>query len=143
MENAAAEADADPVGGATEEDPRGSVQSCYLRVVVKARWAAGAEAVSIKAQRSRPTPAIRLAGEAGHVDFRPVASPYEISAIGDQDTLLRRFLENPEVQELRGISAIFELRLDFAREDELTLPAPSTPELRSAGPEGGEPPAPD
>jgi hypothetical protein len=39
------------------------------------------------------------------------------------------------------ISESFDLRFEFAREDELTLPAASTPELRSAGPEGDEPDA--
>lgn len=143
LANADPKADADPVGGATEEDPRGRVQDGYLQVVVNALWAAGAEAVSINGHRLGPTTAIRFAGEAVLVDFRPVANPYEISAIGDQDVLQRRFLENPEVQELAGISEIFDLRFDFAREDDLTLPAASTPELRSAGPEGDETPAPD
>ena len=113
--------------------------------MVNSLWAAGAEAVSINGQRLGPTTAIRFAGEAVLVDFRPVTSPYEISAIGDPDTLQTEFLASPEVNALAVISESFDLRFEFAREDELILPAASTPELRSAGPEGADPavPVPD
>ena len=139
LANADPTADADPVGGTTEVDPRSRVLDGDLQVVVNALWAAGAEAVSINGQRLGPTTAIRFAGEAVLVDFRPVMSPYEISAIGDPDTLWNGFLTSPEVKALANISQIYDLRFDFAREDELTLSAATTPELRSAGPEGGEP----
>ncbi len=67
-------------------------------------------------------------------DFRPVTNPYEIRAIGDPDTLSAGFLASPEVGALALISETFDLRFDFAQEDELTLPAASTLELRSARP---------
>jgi uncharacterized protein YlxW (UPF0749 family) len=135
LANADPTADGDPVGGDTDEDPRGRVRDGDLQVVVNALWAAGAEAISINGQRLGPTTAIRFAGEAVLVDFRPVTNPYEISAIGDPDTLSARFLASPEVGELADISQLFDLRFDFAREDELSLPAANTPELRIAQPE--------
>jgi len=135
LANADPTADGDPVGGDTEEDPRGRVRDGDLQVVVNALWAAGAEAISINGQRLGPTTAIRFAGEAVLVDFRPVTNPYEISAIGDPDTLSARFLASPEVGDLADISQLFDLRFDFAREDELSLPAANTPELRIAQPE--------
>ncbi len=137
LANAAPKADADPVGGATEEDARGRVRDGDLQQVVNSLWAAGAEAVSINGQRLGPTTAIRFAGEAVLVDFRPVTSPYEISAIGDPDTLQTEFLASPEVNALAVISESFDLRFDFSEEDELTLPAANTPELRVARPEAG------
>jgi uncharacterized protein YlxW (UPF0749 family) len=145
LANADPKANADPVGGATQEDLRGRVQDGDLQLVVNALWAAGAEAVSINGLRLGPTTAIRFAGEAVLVDFRPVTNPYQISAIGDPDALLNEFLANAEVKALAGISAVYDLRFDFVRQDELDLPAASTPQLRSAGPEGGEPddPVPD
>jgi uncharacterized protein YlxW (UPF0749 family) len=133
MANAESDADDDPVGGGTE-DASEKVRDGYLQVVVNALWAAGAEAISINDQRFGATSAIRFAGEAVLVDFRPVMNPYEIRAIGDPDTLAARFLASPEVVALAGISESFDLRFDFAKEDELTLPAASTLELRSAGP---------
>jgi uncharacterized protein YlxW (UPF0749 family) len=133
--NADPTADADPVGGAAEEDPRGRVRDGDLQQVVNALWASGAEAISINGQRLGPLTAIRFAGEAVLVDFKPVTNPYDISAIGDPDTLATRFVLNPDVQALGFISKSFGLRFDYARRDELTLPAASTPELRIAAPE--------
>lgn len=142
LANAAPKADADPVGGATETDPRDRVQDGDLQLVVNALWAAGAEAIGINGQRLGPTTAIRFAGEAVLVDFRPVTSPYEIGAIGDPDTLQSRFLESPEVRDLAVISESFDLRFEFSRDDELTLPAAPIHELRSAGTGDDEPDAP-
>jgi uncharacterized protein YlxW (UPF0749 family) len=135
LANAESKADDDPVGGGSgEEDPSGKVRDGDLQLVVNALWAAGAEAISINDQRLGATTAIRFAGEAVLVDFRPVMNPYEIRAIGDPDTLSSRFLESPEVGALAAIAETFDLRFEFAREDELSLPAASTLELRSADP---------
>lgn len=135
LANADPTADGDPVGGASEEDPNGRVADGDLQLVVNALWAAGAEAVSINGQRLGPTTAIRFAGEAVLVDFRPVTNPYEVSAIGDPDTLSSRFLASPEVEALAVISQTYDLRFDFSEESELSLPAANTPELRIARPE--------
>jgi uncharacterized protein YlxW (UPF0749 family) len=145
LADAQPDADSDPVGGAGEADPRGQVLDGDLQVVVNALWAAGAEAIGINGRRLGPTTAIRFAGEAVLVDFRPVTNPYLISAIGDPETLRSRFLASPEVVDLAGYSESFGLRFDFAQEDELSLPSGSSPELRSATPVTEEPdaPAPD
>lgn len=142
LANADPEADADPVGGTAAEDPRGRVRDGDLQLVVNSLWAAGAEAISINGQRLGPLTAIRFAGEAVLVDFRPVNNPYEVSAIGDPDTLAGRFVASPEVIGLAGISKTFGLRFDYARKDELTLPAASTPELHTAVREGSAEEAP-
>jgi uncharacterized protein YlxW (UPF0749 family) len=134
LANAESEADDDPVGGGTEEDASGKVRDGDLQLVVNALWAAGAEAISINGQRLGATTAIRFAGEAVLVDFRPVTNPYEIRAIGDPDTLSAEFLDSPQVVALAGISETFGLRFEFAKADELTLRAASTLELRSAEP---------
>ena len=139
LANADPKADADPVGGTDEADLRGRVQDGDLQVVVNALWAAGAEAVSINGQRLGPTTAIRFAGEAVLVDFRPVTSPYEVRAVGDPDALQGGFLEGPGVKELADVSAMFDLRFDLVRQDEMDLPAASTLELRFAGAEAPEP----
>lgn len=142
LANADPAADDDPVGGTTDDDSRGRVRDGDLQLVVNALWAAGAEGVSINGQRLGPATAIRFAGEAVLVDFRPVTNPYEISAIGDPDTLSRDFLASPEVGALAVISESFGLRFEFTRVDELSLPAANTPELRNAEPEGRDPAAP-
>jgi uncharacterized protein YlxW (UPF0749 family) len=141
LADAEPDADEDPVGGTTEPDPRGQVRDGDLQLVVNALWASGAEAVSINGQRLGPTTAIRFAGDAVLVDFRPVTNPYLVSAIGDPATLRSRFLASPEVNALAVISETYGLRFEFAQEDELSLPAGSPPELRSAVPVSEVPPA--
>ena len=142
LADAEPDADADPVGGTAEADPRGQVRDGDLQLVVNALWAAGAEGISINGQRLGPTTAIRFAGEAVLVDFRPVTNPYLVSAIGDPGTLRTRFLASPEVNALAVISNTFGLRFEFAQEDELSLPAGSPPELRTAVPVSELPPTP-
>jgi uncharacterized protein YlxW (UPF0749 family) len=144
LANAGSDADDDPVGGDDEGDVRGRVRDGDLQLVVNALWAAGAEAISINGQRLGPTSAIRFAGEAVLVDFRPVTNPYEVSAIGDPETLSSGFLSSPEVGSLALIEETYGLRFDFSREEELSLPAASTPQLRFAQPVPDEPePEPD
>jgi len=142
LANADPKADADPVGDTAEDNPQGQVRDGDLQVVVNALWAAGAEAISINGQRLGPLTAIRFAGEAVLVDFRPVNNPYEISAIGDPETLGAKFFASRDVVVLAGVSKAFGLRFDYARKDRLTLPAASIPELRHAVPETAVPEAP-
>ncbi|WP_100498329.1 DUF881 domain-containing protein [Geodermatophilus chilensis] len=142
LADAGPDADEDPVGGTAEADPRGQVRDGDLQLVVNALWASGAEAVSINGQRLGPTTAIRFAGEAVLVDFRPVTNPYLVSAVGDPATLRSRFLGSPEVNALAVISETYGLRFEFAQEDELSLPAGSPPVLRSAVPVSEAPPVP-
>jgi uncharacterized protein YlxW (UPF0749 family) len=143
LANAEPSADEDPVGGGTAEgDPREQVQDGDLQLVVNALWAAGAEAVSINGQRLGPTTAIRFAGEAVLVDFRPVTNPYEISAIGDPDDLSVRFLADRRVIDFAQVAVTLGLRFDYVKAEELSVAAANIAELRSAVPEGSEDPEP-
>jgi uncharacterized protein YlxW (UPF0749 family) len=127
-------ADADPVGTRPTGPSGATVRDSDLQLVVNALWAAGAEAISIDGQRLGPTSTIRTAGEAILVDFQPVADPYQVSAIGNRDTLSQRFLADPEVQALAVVTQSYGLRFDFAKEDRLSLPAATPAELHSARP---------
>ena len=69
----------------------GRVSSADLQVVVNGLWAAGAEAVAINGHRLTAMSAIRFAGQAIIVDFRPLARPYTVTALGDPDALRSRF----------------------------------------------------
>jgi uncharacterized protein YlxW (UPF0749 family) len=134
MDNAPPAADSDPVGGSAEVAGAGIVQDGDLQMVVNALWSSGAEAISINGQRIGATTAIRQAGEAILVDQRPVAPPYDLSAIGDPEDLSNAFLRTPEAQAVAGLSKDYGLVFTFAREDELDLPAGTSAELRSARP---------
>jgi uncharacterized protein YlxW (UPF0749 family) len=134
LADAQANADSDPVGGSTPASSGGVVRDSDVQLVVNALWAAGAEAISINGQRLGPTSTIRTAGEAILVDFAPVSSPYEVSAIGDPDTLSRRFLADSQVDALAVVSQSYGLRFEFAKEDHLSLPAATPSELHFAVP---------
>ncbi|WP_448612736.1 DUF881 domain-containing protein [Modestobacter sp. URMC 112] len=130
--NAAADADSDPVGGSPEVALAGLVQDSDLQLVVNALWAAGAEAISVNEQRLGATSAIRQAGGAILVDFRPVTSPYVVSAVGDPDGLTNGFLSSPEASYVAGLERDYGLTFEFARADELSLPAGRSAEVRAA-----------
>ncbi|TWH72774.1 uncharacterized protein YlxW (UPF0749 family) [Modestobacter roseus] len=130
--NAPPTADSDPVGGSEEVEFAGIVQDRDLQQLVNALWSVGAEAISINGQRLGPTSAIRQAGDAVLVDFRPLASPYEVSAIGDPDTLTRDLLSTPEATLLAQYTLDFGIVFEYVREDSLELPAGTGAELRHA-----------
>lgn len=80
--------DAADVGEAPGLDgPPERVNARDVQLVVNGLWSAGAEAVSVNGHRLTTTSAIRFAGEAIIVDFRSLAPPYEIRAIGDPERL--------------------------------------------------------
>jgi uncharacterized protein YlxW (UPF0749 family) len=135
--NAAPNSNSDPVGGSAEVAESGLVQDSDLQLVVNALWSAGAEAISINGQRLGPTTTIRQAGGAILVDFRPVASPYQVMAVGDPDGLANGFLSSPEASYVVGLQQEYGLQFDFARTDDLTLPAGTSPEVRWAQPLDG------
>jgi uncharacterized protein YlxW (UPF0749 family) len=76
-------ADVDPRTDSAADE--GRVSDRDLQTVVNEVWAAGAEAVAVNGQRLTALSAIRSAGEAVLVDFRPISPPYEVSAIGPAD----------------------------------------------------------
>jgi uncharacterized protein YlxW (UPF0749 family) len=132
--NAPADASSDPVGGSAEIAASGLVQDTDLQLVVNALWAAGAEAIGINGQRLGPTTTIRQAGGAILVDFRPVTSPYVVTAIGNSDDLANGFLSSPEATYVVGLQQEYGLQFDFARAGRLSLPAGTAPEVRLAKP---------
>ena len=110
----------------------GIVLDADLRVVVNGLWAAGAEAISINGERLTALSAIRSAGQAILVDFRPLAPPYVIDAIGDETSLQTRFAAGtagPYVQSMRDNNGI---RVDLTPQRMLRLPGASQLMLRSA-----------
>lgn len=79
----------DPRQGTTPD--QGRVLDRDLQAVVNGLWAAGAEAVSVNGERLTARSAIRYAGQAILVDFRPLVPPYVVQAVGDSAGLQTRF----------------------------------------------------
>jgi uncharacterized protein YlxW (UPF0749 family) len=112
----------------------GIVLDSDLQMIVNGLWAAGAEAIAINAHRLTALSAIRTAGQAILVDFRPLSPPYVIDAIGPASALAAGFASGPAgpyVQSMRDNSGI---RVDITTQDSLALPGAGQLVLREATP---------
>lgn len=127
----------DPRAGTEADD--GRVLDQDLQVLVNGLWAAGAEAVAINGQRLTALSAIRSAGLAILVDYRPLSPPYQISAIGDPDNLQTRFSNGAGGRDLQYLKDNFGIRASITSSKQLSLPASSGLDVRHAVPEGGVP----
>lgn len=132
----------DVPGGAPEPDGTGRdgrIQDRDLQDVVNGLWAAGAEAVSVNDQRLTVLTAIRSAGEAILVDFRPLSPPYVVRAVGDPENLELDFLDGPSGRRLQTFTSLYGTAFDVRRAESLSLPGAASPDLRAASPLPGGP----
>ena len=126
----AASAGANPRDQSAAE--QGRVQDRDLQTVVNGLWASGAEAISINGQRLTQLSAIRSAGEAILVNFRPLSPPYVISAIGDADPMQALFANGTGGRYLRSLSDNFQIPSQIDDVKSMSLPASSGLTLHSA-----------
>ncbi|MFD2765158.1 DUF881 domain-containing protein [Micromonospora eburnea] len=112
-----------------------------LQKVANDLWAAGAEAIAINGQRLTATSTIRQAGEAILVDYRPVTSPYEVSAIGP-GSMRDRFDNSRAADLMRNVARGTGLSFGVKKAKGLILPAAPQPRLRYAEPSVSSSPAP-
>ncbi|MFB9837857.1 DUF881 domain-containing protein, partial [Actinoallomurus acaciae] len=119
-------------GASAQQD--GRIYDQDLQRLVNGLWAAGATAVAINGQRMTATTAIRSAGDAILVDYRPLSPPYVVTALGD-DGLGKAFAGSPAGRAFRTLEATFGIRFDIRQEDDVRLPAAPAPQLRYAQPE--------
>ncbi|MFC4149702.1 DUF881 domain-containing protein [Micromonospora mangrovi] len=131
--------DKDAVTGAGVGPPQ--VLYSDLQKVANALWAAGAEAVAVNGQRLTATSTIRSAGQAILVDFRPVTSPYEVSAIGP-GSMRGRFDDSRAADLMRDVARATGLSFGVRAAEDLTLPAAPLPRLRYAEPSVSPSPSP-
>jgi uncharacterized protein YlxW (UPF0749 family) len=112
----------------------GRVLDRDLQVAVNGLWAAGAEAVSINGRRLTMLSAIRSAGKAILVDFRPLVPPYVISAVGDPKSLQSQFVADNAGSYLQGIQHSYGVDVQIVTATQLRLPGAGTFALRLARP---------
>lgn len=103
-----------------------------LQDAVNGLWAAGAEAVAVNGLRLSTLTAIRSAGEAILVDYRPLSPPYTLRAIGDSGDLAAAFADGPAGRRLSTLASAYGMQLVIRRTDKQTLPGASEPSLRVA-----------
>lgn len=110
----------------------GRVQDRDLQDAVNGLWAAGAEAVAINGLRLSSLTAIRSAGEAILVDYRPISPPYTLRAIGNAGTLEAAFADGAAGRRLSTYTSLYGISMVLRRTDSQTLPGAGTPSLRLA-----------
>jgi hypothetical protein len=127
-----------PLRAAAPRTPPG-ISDRNLQDLVNALWAAGAEAVDVNGQRLTALTAIRSAGEAVLVDFRPLSPAVRRAGVGDAADLQVELLDGPTGRRLTTVRLA--LRLGASRSSGWTgsgCPAQGCP---SCGPVGSPPAA--
>ncbi len=96
------------------------IQDSDIQLVVNALFATGAEAVSINDNRVVAVTPIRAAGGTIVVNYRPVSSPYRISAIGVDD---KRFKATDIAQHFAQWEKKFNLGFNVEKRRNVSIPA--------------------
>ena len=140
------DAKSDKGPGGTAGDPRADAQADQgrviardLQIVVNGLWAAGAEAIAVNGERLTSRAAIRFAGQAILVNYRPLTRPYVITAIGDPDSLPAEFTASDGGAYLQSLSDNYGIRADIKTSDRLRLPGDSSLNIRVARPKSTGP----
>jgi len=130
-----AEADAPDANPRTDSEPdQGKVLAKDLQIIVNGLWAAGAEAISINGHRLTSLAAIRSAGEAILVDYRPLTRPYVITAIGDPGSLGVEFADNSGGSYLQSLTNNYKVRSDIENRQSAIVPGEPALSLQNAQP---------
>jgi uncharacterized protein YlxW (UPF0749 family) len=108
------------------------VQAGDLQKLVNALWQVGAEAISINGQRLTALSPIRDAAGAITVNFRSLAAPYTVSAIGDRKSMGARLLDTAGGQTWLTLESTFGMKFDVESKDTMVLPAARRTSLRYA-----------
>lgn len=112
----------------------GRVASSDLQIVVNGLWGVGAEAIAINGHRLTSTAAIRFAGQAIIVNFRPITPPYVITVLGDAARMQQLFEPSFAGAYLAQLHDQFGISSDLSASDHLTVPGDSDTRLTAAKP---------
>jgi len=103
-----------------------------LQIIVNGLWQAGAEAISVNGHRLTSRSAIRSAGAAILVNYRPLARPYLITAIGDPGSLLVEFADNEGGNHLQSLKDNYKISGDIRQRDSVVVPGEPALSLQEA-----------
>ncbi|MFM1825532.1 MAG: hypothetical protein RLZZ37_167 [Actinomycetota bacterium] len=93
-----------------------------LQLVTNALWSSGAQAISINNQRISTTTAIRSAGEAILINYRPLLPPYEITFIGNEE-VSKKLSENPDFKDFQYVVSTYGLEYKLTKLDIVEISA--------------------
>ena len=124
--------DANPRTALTPD--QGKVTARDLQIIVNGLWDAGAEAISINGHRLTSRAAIRSAGAAVLVDYRPLTRPYVLTAIGDPGSLGVEFADNSGGSYLQSLKNNYQIRDDIQNRASVVVPGEPALSLQKAQP---------
>lgn len=93
-----------------------------MQGAVNGLWQAGAQAIAINGVRLTSVTAIRTAGEAILVDYRPLEPPYRIDAIGPAD-LADRFTAGQAGEDLEQLGVDYGIQSQVEASERVEVPA--------------------
>ena len=114
--------DAEPPLPRGVEPAEATVLDIDMQMAVNGLWEAGAQAIAINDVRLTSATAIRTAGEAILVDYRPLEPPYRIVAIGPAD-LADRFEEGQSSKDLAQLGTDYGIQSEVTAADSVDVPA--------------------
>jgi uncharacterized protein YlxW (UPF0749 family) len=120
-----------PDSSSRGEGSSGRIRDTDLQRLINGLWAAGAEAVSVNGQRLTSLTAVRSAGDAILVAYRPLSPPYEVLAIGKADDLEVDFVDGPGGRWFHTLTG-FGIRFNVSTQQDVSLPGASGVTLRLA-----------
>jgi uncharacterized protein YlxW (UPF0749 family) len=110
----------------------GRVRDTDLQRLLNGLWAAGAEAISVNGQRLTVLTAVRTAGDAILVAYRPLSPPYEVLAIGSPNDLQVDFVDGPGGRWFHTLADRYGIKFNVATAQDLSLPGSTGATLRIA-----------
>jgi uncharacterized protein YlxW (UPF0749 family) len=134
LDDAPAQANANVDPRLATAPDQGKVIARDLQIIVNGLWQAGAEAISVNGHRLTARAAIRFAGEAILVDYRPLVRPYVITAIGDPGSLSVEFAGNDGGSYLQFLKSNDKIRGDIQERDPVLIPGEPALSLQEAQP---------
>jgi len=93
-----------------------------IQLLVNALWASGAESIAVNNARLTTTSAIRSAGDAILVNYRPLLPPFVISAIGDKE-LRSRLIKHPDYIDLEFVVKTYGLGFNVSENMDIEMNA--------------------
>ena len=124
---------------AADKPELGHVLDQDLQMAVNGVWQAGAEAVTVNGLRLSSRTAIRSAGGAILVDYRPLTQPYRVEGIGDPATMSSRFTAGPAGRALAALRDTYGIRFTVSTKDLIAMAAATSSLPVLARPMGGTP----
>lgn len=112
----------------------GKVMDRDLQLIVNGLWQSGATAISINDRRLTSSSAIRAAGEAILVNYRPLVPPYRIKAVGkDGGALAGRFRDSSAGLLLEELQSRYGVIWELQTSGDTTIPAATTDNNSTGG----------